>query len=86
MQGARWNVTDATGAPVNAMVLAGEHVYCASEGGKLAVFSTSDGGLIATQDLAPIVWDGMAAANDCLYVSTKAGEIVCLGKAKPSNQ
>ncbi len=86
MHGARWNVTEATGAPINAMVLAGEHIYCATEGGKLAVFSTDDGRLVAAQGLSPIVWDGMAAANGCLYVSTKTGEIVCLGNANASNQ
>lgn len=64
------------------MILAGDHLYCATEGGKLAVFTTSDGRQVATQDIAPVVWDGMAAANGCLYVSTKAGDVVCLGDAR----
>lgn len=86
MHGAQWTATEATDAPINAMVLAGEHVYCATEDGKLAVFSTDDGRLVAVQGLAPIVWDGMAAANGCLYVSAGTGEIVCLGNADDSSQ
>ena len=85
MHGARWKHADTTGAPVDAMILAGKHVYCAMEGGSLAVFSTEDGKHVATQDIEPIVWDGMAAANGCIYLSTKAGDIVCLSEAPASH-
>jgi outer membrane protein assembly factor BamB len=86
MHDARWNIANATDDPVDAMVLAGDYIYCATESGKLAVFSISDGRQVAAQDIAPIVWDGMAAADGCLYMSTKAGEIVCLGEANASSQ
>ena len=36
---------------------------------------------VATHDLTPVIWDGMVAAEDRLYVSTKAGEVICLGEA-----
>ncbi len=81
MHDAQWSVADATDAPVKAMVLAGELVYCATESGELTVFSLADGRQVAIQGMEPVVWDGMAAANGCLYISTEAGEIVCLGKA-----
>jgi outer membrane protein assembly factor BamB len=81
MQDTQWSIADATDTPVNAMVLAGEYVYCATEGGKLVVFSADDGQQVATQDIEPIVWDGIAVAGGRLYLSTKAGRIVCLGKA-----
>ena len=46
---------------------------------QLAVFSTRDGGQVSEQDIAITVWDGMAAAGGRLYLSTQAGEVVCLG-------
>ena len=30
------------------------------------------------RDLPPVVWDGMAAAHRKLFVSTSAGEVLCL--------
>jgi hypothetical protein len=85
MHNAQWNNPAATDSPIDAMLLAGEHIYCATEAGELAVFSISDGQQVATNDLTPVIWDGMAAAEGHLYVSTKAGEVMCLGKATPSN-
>jgi outer membrane protein assembly factor BamB len=83
---AQWKMAEATEAPIDALVLAGEFIYCATEDGKLTVFSAGDGRQVATHEISPVVWDGMAAANDCLYVSTKAGDIVCLGEPDPAKQ
>jgi len=51
------------------------------KGGLLKVFSVADGGLSTEIELgSPVVWDGMAAAEGKLFVSTQDGNIVCLGK------
>lgn len=56
--------------------------YAAFEGRKgamLQVFSASDGALLKEHPLtSPPVFDGMAAANGRLYLSTKAARVVCL--------
>ncbi len=48
--------------------------------GRLLALSTADGNTVAELRLkSPPVFDGMAAADDRLYLATKNGEIVCLG-------
>ena len=50
-------------------------------GGKLWAVSLSDGKKTAEYELDdPPVYDGMTAAEGRLFVSTKGGEVVCLGK------
>jgi outer membrane protein assembly factor BamB len=85
MRNAQWSNPASTDSPIDAMVLAGNYIYCATEAGKLTVFSITDGQQVATSDLTPVIWDGMAAAEGHLYVSTKAGAVMCLGKAAGSN-
>ena len=47
------------------------------KGGILAAFAASDGAQLAEYKLsAPPVWDGMAAANGRLYISTVGGDII----------
>jgi len=49
-------------------------------GGMLWVFSSDKGEKLAEHELdSPPVFDGMAAAGGRLYVSTRAGEVICLG-------
>jgi outer membrane protein assembly factor BamB len=49
-----------------------------SKGGLLFVVSASDGRKIAEYELESLpVWDGMAAANNRLYIATKNGKILC---------
>ena len=51
------------------------------KGGVLWVASAADGKKLAEQKLAaPPVFDGMAAARGCLFVSTTDGKVICLGK------
>jgi hypothetical protein len=39
----------------------------------------NDGATLAQQKLkVPPTWDGMAAANGCLYLSTVDGKVMCL--------
>ena len=55
----------------------------AKSGGRLLVVSATDGKTLAEYELkSPPVFDGMAAAGGRLYLSTKNGEIVCMGPAQ----
>jgi hypothetical protein len=48
-------------------------------GGSLWVCSASDGTKLAEYALpAPVNWDGMAAADRRLFVSTANGRLVCM--------
>jgi len=48
------------------------------KGGVLAAFSTRDGKKLAEYKLpAPPVWDGLAAAGGCLYISLENGKVLC---------
>ena len=49
------------------------------KGGILAAFAAGDGKMLAEYKLpAPPVWDGMAAANGRLFISTSGGDIICM--------
>ena len=51
-----------------------------NESGLLRVVAAADGkGVSECRLSAPPVWDGMAAANGRLYLSTQDGKVVCLG-------
>lgn len=55
-------------------------VYEGGTGGSIQVLWAKRGEVDAEVRLpAPPVWDGMAAANNRLYVSTASGEVVWLG-------
>ncbi len=57
--------------------------YEGRTGGVLQVFSAADGKPGAEYKLdSPVVWDGLAAANGRVYVSTTDGALVCLGERK----
>jgi outer membrane protein assembly factor BamB len=64
---------------VVAMVLAGETLFAAGQEVGLVALSPKDGTALARMPLAAPVWDGMAAAEGRLFVSTQAGEAICLG-------
>ncbi len=50
-------------------------------GGVLCVLQADTGKKLAEHKLsAPPVWNGMAAANGRLYISTRDGRLICLGK------
>jgi len=55
--------------------------YEGHKGGLLWAVSAADGDGIAEYKLqSPPVWDGMAAANDRLYISTADGAMLCMGE------
>ena len=48
-------------------------------GGLLAAFAADNGEKLAEYHLpAPPVWDGMAAAGGCLFISTSDGAVLCM--------
>ena len=56
--------------------------YEGRKGGLLWVFSPDDGAKTAEYKLdSPPVWDGLAAANGRMYVSTADGRLLCMGGA-----
>ena len=65
---------------IGAVVLAGDTVFVAGTHGRLLAFAAADGKKLAERELPPIVWDGMAAAHGCLYVSTTDGKVLALGR------
>jgi len=51
------------------------------EGGLLHVVSSKDGKILGRAQLqSPPVWDGMAAADGRLYLTTTDGAVICFGK------
>jgi hypothetical protein len=52
--------------------------YECREGGMIWIASAKDGSKVAEYELgAPVVWDGMAAANGRLFMSKTDGSVVC---------
>jgi hypothetical protein len=55
----------------------------ATRGGRLLAVSAAGGETLAAYELkSPPVFDGMAVAQGRLYVSTKIGEVVCMGPSE----
>jgi outer membrane protein assembly factor BamB len=53
--------------------------YEGRKGGKVWIVAARDGSRLAEYELgSPAVWDGMAAANGCLYVAMTDGSVLCL--------
>jgi len=63
---------------VAAMLLAGDRLYVAGAEGGLAVVAIEDGNVVQRNEMAPAIWDGMAAAEDRLLVTTRDGALLCL--------
>ena len=66
---------------IHAMVLAANRLYAVHRNGRLKVFDTTDGKVVAQRQVPAPMWDGLAIAQSKLYLSTKAGEVLCLGAA-----
>ena len=82
--GASWSVDVFAGVPdgqgVGAMALAADTVFVAGKAGRLLALAASDGKTLAERELPAPVWDGMAAAGGRLYVATRDGRLLCLGR------
>ena len=46
----------------------------------MKVLSLADGKVLAEAKVPAAVWDGLAIANGKLFLTTKSGELVCLGE------
>ncbi len=67
-------------AEVQAKIAEQDAALLGQRGGLLMAVSTADGATASRVKLAsPPVWDGMAAANNRLYLATMDGKVVCLG-------
>ncbi len=77
--GAKWLVEEAVAEPICAMVLAGDVVFVATEDGAITACRIDDGRQLADYEAAAPAWDGMVAAYQHLYLTTRDGALVCLG-------
>ncbi len=64
---------------IDALVYAGDRIYLAGSQGDLQIRSAIDGKLIKSVKLPPVMWDGIAIANQKLYYSTQDGRLICIG-------
>lgn len=63
---------------IAAMVLCGTTLITVDSEGRLRALDTTDGHVTWELQLPPPVWDGLAAANGKLYLTTIDGRILCL--------
>jgi outer membrane protein assembly factor BamB len=66
-------------SPIAATLLAADRLYAITSLGAMAVLDAKDGSVLARQQVAPPAWDGLAAAEGRLFLSTQDGRVVCLG-------
>ncbi len=93
-EGAKWNVDPFTSAEekakpfkpgtqlyndIHAMALAGSRLYTVHKDGRLKIFNTVDGSVVAERKVPAPMWDGLAIAQGKIFLSTLRGEVVCLG-------
>lgn len=63
-----------------ALALSGDgRAYAVHKDGRMKVLALADGKVLAEATVPAPVWDGLAIAGGKLYLTTKAGELVCLG-------
>ena len=63
-----------------ALTLDGEgKLYVLHQDGRLRVISTANGQIVARRQVPEPAWDGLAIAENRLYLTTMTGELVCLG-------
>ncbi len=64
-----------------AMALAGDgRLFVIHKDGRLKVVATADGAVLETAQVPPPAWDGLAIANRRLYLTTQAGDVLCVGE------
>lgn len=66
---------------IHAMALAGDGLlYVVHQDGRMKVLSTTNGYVVRETQVPPPAWDGLAIAENRLYLTTQSGEIICLGE------
>ena len=68
---------------VHALASAGNGLlYAVHKDGPMKVFDTSDGKVVAERQVPSPVWDGLAIAGGILFLSSRSGDLHCLGPSK----
>ena len=81
-----WSVKAEDSRRIRALVVAGQDLLVAAaaahrKGAVLSYLSKTDGRKIGQVELPAVPrWDGLAVADDRLYISTEDGRVLCLGK------
>jgi len=66
---------------VYGMALAGNgRLFVVHKDGRLKIVSTMDGAVLAEKQVQPPVWDGLAIAGRRVYLTSRSGELVCMGE------
>ena len=66
---------------LHAMALAGNgRLYVAHEDGRLKCLNAEDGKVLKETNIPTPAWDGLAIAEERLFITTQSGELVCIGK------
>lgn len=65
---------------IHAMALGDGRLYAVHKDGRLKVISTETGYVIDETEVPPPAWDGLAIANNRLFLTTQSGELICLGE------
>lgn len=65
---------------IHAMALAKDKLFTVHHDGRLKVLSTTDGYVLDSTQVPTPAWDGLAIAENHIYLSTQDGELICLGK------
>jgi outer membrane protein assembly factor BamB len=64
-----------------AMALSGDNrLFVIHKDGRLKSLSADDGRVLAERRVPPPAWDGLAIANERLFLTTQTGELLCLGE------
>lgn len=59
-----------------------DRLYVVHQDGTLKVINTKDGSTLSESQVPAPMWDGLALAENRLFLSTEAGELVCIGGVK----
>ncbi len=59
-----------------------DRLYVVHQDGTLKVINTKDGKTLSESKVPAPMWDGLALAENRLFLSTEDGQLVCLGAAK----
>jgi outer membrane protein assembly factor BamB len=66
---------------IHAMALAGDgKLYVVHQDGRLKVIATATGEVLNEMQVPPPAWDGLAIAENRLFLTTQSGELLCLGE------
>lgn len=64
---------------LHAMALANNALYVAHEDGRLKALHAKDGTVLSETQIPTPSWDGMAVAQDRIFLTTQTGELICIG-------